>query len=257
MVEHMRNTNGVRSQQIPAAQTRDNPLHVAACASQLVLGDCLDVLPQLPDDSIDCIITDPPYGIYYRSRSMKLPLRTVTNDGRGAYELLDQALAAAYPKLKADAHIYIFTNWQAYPFMKVVVEKYFRLKNLLIWEKNAWTRGDLKGNYGYMHEDIIYAQKFVPTNPLKRYLNGKRDGNILKYKKLPTNYMKHPTQKPLELLEYLVAKSTHPGDTVLDMFMGSGSTCLAAKRQQRHYIGIELEQVWYDVAKQRVACEGA
>jgi len=135
----------------------------------------------------------------------------------------------------------------------VIEEEGYEIKNLLIWEKN-WSRGDLKGNWGYSYEMVIYFKKRNTSSKLRRFLRGKREGNILKFKKLPTNYMKHPTEKPVELLKYLIEKTTAPGkdEVVLDMFMGSGSTCVAARDTGRVYIGIELEGVWFEVARQRL-----
>jgi DNA modification methylase len=100
--------------------------------SQLFLGNCLDVLPQLPDGSVDCIITDPPYGINYQSRSHFLPLNRIANDDEGAHDLLDESLAVAWRKLKNDRLLYVFTNWQAYPAVANVVKKHFNLKNVLV-----------------------------------------------------------------------------------------------------------------------------
>jgi DNA modification methylase len=82
---------------------------------------------------------------------------------------------------------------------------------------------------------------------------GSRDANILQFDKVPANHMRHPTEKPVKLLKYLITKSTAKGEMVLDMFMGSGSTCLAAKQLNRKYIGIELEKVWFDVAQTRLS----
>ena len=214
--------------------------------SQPYLGDCLDVLTTLADESVDLILTDPSYGNEYISRSHSLPLTKIANNGQEAYDLLDQALAIAWHKLKPDRHVYIFTNWQVYEPMAAIVRKYFKIKNVLVWEKNNFTRGDLKGNYGYSTEWIMYAHKgWWP-------LNGKREGNVLHYKKVPTQSMRHPTEKPVELLKYLIEKSTLEGEIVLDMFMGAGSTCVAAKRTNRRYIGIELEQEWFAVATKRL-----
>lgn len=217
--------------------------------SQLLLGDCLELLHDLPDHSVDCVITDPPYGISYLSRSRTMVQTRIANDGPEAYSLLDKALALAERKLKCDSHVYVFSTWQAFTDMAAVVMRYFLLKNVLVWVKNNRTRGDLKANYGYQHELVLYAHKG------RRYLNGSRDANILSFKKVPTQAMQHPTEKPLAMLEYLIGKSTQEGETVLDPFMGVGSVCAAAKNLGRHYIGIELEQVWYDIARQRL--EGA
>lgn len=214
--------------------------------SYLFLGDCLDVLAMLPDGSVDCIIADPPYGIHYQSRSHALPLDHVAHDDESAYDLLNTTLSYAWHKLKENSHIYIFTNWQALAQMGAVVEKHFALENVLVWVKNNRTRGDLKGNYGYQHEMILYAQKG------RRDLAGTHDANVLHFDKVPSNHMVHPTEKPVQLLEYLIEKSTSVGETVLDMFMGSGSTCLAAKHLNRNYVGIEIEPVWYRVARGRL-----
>ena len=222
--------------------------------SQLFLGDCLDILMTLPDNSIDCLLTDPPYGFNYRSRSHKLPLTKIANDRFEAIPLLRAALRLVYAKLKENGVGLIFTNWQCYCSMAAVIEEEgYAIKNVLIWEKNAWSRGDLKGNWGYSYEMVMYFKKRSTPSKLRRLLCGKREGNILKFKKLPTDGMQHPTEKPVELLTYLIGKTTAPGDMVLDMFMGSGSTCVAANNINRRYIGIELEPVWFQIAQTRVA----
>ncbi len=223
------------------------PAVVESLLSSIYLGNALDVLRMLPDNSVDLILTDPPYGINYMSRSKSLPLTKISNDKASeAYELLDNVLNLAEKKLKPDRHIYIFINWQAYEGMAPVVKKYFKLKGALAWIKNNRTRGDLKGNYGYQYEMVLYAHKG------RRWLFGKRDSDILYFDKVPTQYMQHPTEKPIKLLEYLIGKSTEVGEVVLDMFMGSGSTCVAAKNTGRRYIGIEMEPTWFAVAKKRL-----
>ncbi|HVB24075.1 MAG TPA: DNA methyltransferase [Ktedonobacteraceae bacterium] len=215
-------------------------------SSFLFHADCLEVLGDLPDNSVDCIITDPPYGINYKSLSHSLPKATIANDGPEAYDLLDKALALAVNKLRLNSHVYIFTDWHAYEPMAEVVKRYFNLKNVLVWVKNNRTRGDLKGNYGYQHEMVFYAHKG------RRHLVGKRDGNVLNFNKVYSNRMIHPVEKPIKLLEYLIGKSTNEGETVLDPFMGSASTCIAARNLKRNYIGIELDEVWYKVARERL-----
>lgn len=219
--------------------------------NQLYLGDCLDVIPKLFDNSIDLLCLDPPYGYFYRSKSHKLPLTTIANDRHEAIPLLQNMLTLAHPKLKEDGVGLIFSNWQCYPAMKAVIDQLFDIKNVLIWEKNAWSRGDTKGNWGYQYEMVIYFRKQIKPK-FRRFLRGKREGNILKYKKLPTNYMFHPTEKPIDMLEYLIEKTTEPGDMVADFCMGSGSTCVAAKNLGRNYIGMEIEEAWYNVARERL-----
>ena len=214
--------------------------------SQIYLGNALDVLRMLPDNSIDLILSDPPYGINYLSRSHSLPLTKIEGDDDDAYKLLDETLAIAYDKLKPDRHVYIFTNWQAFSGMAPIVKKYFKLKGALAWIKNNRTRGDLKGNYGYQYEMVLYAHKG------RRWLLGKRDSDVLQFDKVPTQAMQHPTEKPVALLKYLIEKSTLPGEVVLDPFMGSGSAGEAALASGRRFLGIEMEPTWFEVAKKRL-----
>lgn len=213
----------------------------------LHLGDCRDVLDQLPDGSIDLLLTDPPYGLNYISPARTLPFAPMVNDdGEAAFEVLDGALAVALPKLKPDSHVYVFTCWKTVRPMAAVVRQYFRLSNVLVWVKNNWGVGDLEGAYGEQTELILFAQKG------HRALNGVPQSNVLPFGRVGTNQLQHPTQKPVELLGYLIAKSTYPGALVADPFMGSGSTCIAARNTGRRYLGIEIDQQWYQVALQRM-----
>jgi site-specific DNA-methyltransferase (adenine-specific) len=215
----------------------------------LLLGDCREVLHSIADNSIDCILTDPPYGLAYVSEHKILPDKQLINDGeKEALDVLDEALALAKRKLKHNSHIYIFCSWKTDHLVKPLVAKYFTIKNILVWEKNNWTSGDLEGNYGQIHEFIIFAHKG------RRHLNGRRDASVLHFNRVPENTPnRHPTEKPIALLEYLIEKSTQEGETVLDMFMGNGSTCLAAKNLKRNYVGIEIDQKWYEIAQSRLA----
>lgn len=110
--------------------------------------------------------------------------------------------------------------------------------------------GDLKGAYQKSAEFIIFATKG------RHILNGKRDKDVLHFKRVPSNQLVHQNQKPLKLIMYLIQKSSKRGDTVLDCFMGSGTTCLASKKLRRNYIGIELDETYYNIAKKRVEITG-
>lgn len=235
------------------------PAHFATPHTSAVhLADCLDFLPTLADNSIDLLLTDPPYGINYLSRSKSLPLVRIKNDRFEAYPLLRNMLRTVYPKLKHNAIGMIFSNWQAYSSMEAIIEEEgYLITNVLTWKKNAWTRGDLKGRWGYRTELIIvFRKKSLPTK-LRRFLNGKRDGDVLEFDKVPTQKMKHPTEKPPELLRYLIEKSTQLGEAVLDPFMGVGGVVAEAHKSGRIGIGTEMELVWFEVARQRLEAYAA
>ena len=116
----------------------------------------------------------------------------------------------------------------------------------MIWVKNNWTAGDLKGAYAKQTEFIIYAVKG------RHILNGKRDSDVLHYNRVVGKNQLHQNQKPVDLLEYLIGKSSDENDTVLDCFMGSGSTGVACKNLNRNFIGIELDEEFYDMAVKRL-----
>ena len=214
-----------------------------------ILGDCTQVLATIPDNSLDLLLTDPPYGIDYESENREVnPFGKFENDTlEKTLQTLDKALALAYGKLKENSHVYLFTSWKTYPFIQPIVAHYFVVKNLLVWEKNNWTAGDLDANYGQIHEFILFAHKG------RRHLNGRRDSSILHFDRVPENDRVHPTEKPLQLLEYLIEKSSLPGEVVCDPFAGVASTCLAAKQTGRTYLGIEIDTHWYEKGVERLA----
>ncbi len=215
--------------------------------ANLLLGDAIEELTKLPDDTIDCLITDPPYGIDYQSnhRTATPAFDKLENDQDTANDLLDKVLAISQNKLKINSHIYVFCSWKNFSDFESVIKKYFDIKNVLIWDKLNHGTGDLEGNYGERYEMIIFASKG------RRLLNGLRPINILPFSRVGN--MVHPTEKPISLLEFLIEKSTQEGEVVLDPFMGSGTTCKAAKNTKRNYIGIELDEQWYIEAQRRLS----
>ena len=123
-------------------------------------------------------------------------------------------------------------------------EKYFKLKNIIVWEKNNTSMGDLKGSYAPKHEFILYGHKG------RRLRNGFRYADIIKANR--TNNKLHPTQKPIDLLEIFIKQSTNENEIVLDCFMGSGSTGVACVNTGRKFIGIELDKNYFDIASKRI-----
>jgi len=212
----------------------------------LFLGNCLEEIPKLPNNSIDCLITDPPYGIDYQSqrREVKEQLPKLEGDKEQAFDLLDQMCQLIDPKIKINSHLYFFTTWKTYCEFKAIISKYFEIKNVLVWDKVNHGSGDLEGNYAERYELIIFASKG------RRILNGIREDNILVYSK---NYnLEHPTEKPVGLIEKLIEKSSNENELIFDPFMGSGSICIAAKNLHRKYIGIEIDKNWFELAQRRI-----
>ena len=203
--------------------------------NKLIIGDCLKEIPRLDNGIIDCLIIDPPYGIKFQSNYKKEKHDKIESDNQSAISLLDNSLGLIQPKLKTNSHIYIFTSWKVFDKVKPIVEKYFDIKNCLVWNKNIYGMGDLNNNYADSYELIIFA-----TQGKRKLYAEKRPLNILNYN--PTENTNHPTEKPVDLLKELISNSTKEGEIVLDYFAGSGSTLKASKECKRKWLGIEIKE---------------
>jgi site-specific DNA-methyltransferase (adenine-specific) len=205
-------------------------------------GDCIDILKLADSESVDLVITDPPYGMSFRSNYRKVRYNLIVNDDGILWskEITDQLFRV----MKPNTHLYWFCSYHNVDVFKKELERLFTIKNILIWEKNNTGMGDLTGSYAPKYEMIIFAQKG------RRLLNGRRDPDILHFNR--TGNVNHPTEKPVDLLEYLISKSSGEGDTVLDPFIGSGSTAVACKKTLRNYIGIEIDQAFCKKAEERL-----
>ena len=201
---------------------------------KLYQGDCLKVIKNIEDGSVDLVVTDPPYLKAYS---------TILNDREFD---LDKLFNEFKRILKPDGHLYIFGCWQTGDKFKQELEKYFKIKNKLIWVKNNWSAGDLFWTYGQSYEEIWYA-----TNGRKK-LNGKRDRDCLFYNRVAGKKQLHTNQKPVELLEFIIEKSSNEQDVVFDPFMGSGSTGVACLNTNRNFIGIELDEGYFEIALNRI-----
>lgn len=209
---------------------------------EFLRGDCFKMLPKIPEESIDLVLTDPPYGIDYQSnrRVAKEKLPKFANDVELSW--LPRFVEEVHRVLKPDRHFYCFTRFDTYPIFYQEISARFKIKNCLIWVKNNHGSGDLKGSYAPQSEMIIFAVKG------KRDLFGPRESDVLQYNSVPSAFRAHSTQKPVDLLRLLIEKSTLPEEVVLDPFAGTGSTGLACKdthrqkgdKKERFYCLIEL-----------------
>ena len=217
--------------------------------SKIIHGNCLEEISRLKNESISCLITDPPYGISYISNyrlNENEITREIEGDNEDASGLLKEALNKLYSKLKINASLYVFTSWKNYSDFIPAFEKY-RIKNLLIWVKNNWSMGDLYGNYAEQYEMIIYATKGKPP------IIGSRDTNILNFDRVPNINLIHSAEKPVDLLEYLIEKSTVEKEIICDPFAGSGSTYIASQNKNRNCISIEKDSKHYKTIIDRIS----
>lgn len=207
--------------------------------------DCLEFMKQLPDKSIDLVLTDPPYGMNYTRHIENKKFDNITNDDNLIW--LGEYCETTKIISKNNAHIYIFCSWHNIDIFKSILQKYFHFKNLLIWDKNSQGMGDLRTDYGCGYEFICFCTN---TKEKMKSLNGTRDNNIVKIPNCINDI--HPTQKPIQLFEYLINKSSNENDLVLDCFSGSGTTAIACSELKRNFICIEKDKGYYEASCQRL-----
>lgn len=212
----------------------------------LMNGDCLELMKQIPDGSVDMVLTDPPYGMAYQSnrRTATEKFNKIAQDDELSW--LDGFCDEIYRVMRNDTAAYVFCSWHKVDVFKAALERRFKIKNLLVWVKNNHGSGDLKGAYAPKHEFVFFVQKG------RCFLRDGRRPDILEYAKISGSKMVHPTEKPIDMLERLIKDASDEGDTILDPFMGSGTTGVACVNTGRSFIGIELDPDYFRIAKERI-----
>lgn len=253
------------------------PTGIDSILNKTILGDCLEVIPLLPNSFIDLLIVDPPYNLDKDFHGKKF--KKTSDD---VYEEYTETwVKAIIPHLKKEATIYICCDWVSSPSIGRVLKKYFHIQNRITWQREKgrgaltnWKNGmeDIwfatnSKNYTFNVEDVKVRRKVIA--PYK--VDGKpkdweetAEGNFrnthpsnfwddisIPYWSMPENTA-HPTQKPEKLLAKLILASSNAGDVVFDPFLGSGSTSVTAKKLGRQYIGIEVNPQYCVWAEKRL-----
>ena len=214
--------------------------------NKIYQGDCLEVMKEIDDKSIDCIIVDPPYGIDFQSawRTDKTQWKPkIINDKTPFTAWTDEAFRV----LKDNSGILCFTRWDTeQQFRDALTKSGFKCKQQIIWDKVVHGMGDLKGDFASQHENIIFATK-------GRFIfKGKRPKSIFRFQRVTPDKLVHPNEKPIELLKELTRAITVENDLVLDCFAGSGSLGQACKNLNRNYILIEQDENYCKIAEERI-----
>ena len=210
---------------------------------QLFQGDCLEVMDKLIEQNvkINAIITDPPYGINLtpQRKTGKFKNTKVLNDD--SLEWIDDFVDKSF--LLTNNLTIVFCGWQTIDVVKKSLERKYIIKNILVWNKDWFGMGN---NYRPNYELIILACKKNFTT------KSNNKSNILTYRRLSPKKMLHSCEKPISLLEDLILELTDENDIILDTFMGSGSTGVACLNTNRKFIGIELDEKYFEIAKNRI-----
>lgn len=211
----------------------------------IIHGDSVKILPTLEKKSFDLLLSDPPYGMDFKSGWTDKD--KIANDKiDDTVNLFENVLKESIPLLKDDAHFYLFGSIDYLVQIRPIIEKYLNLKNVLIWDRKVIGMGDLR-TYGKSY-DVIY----FGYNKVWKDLNGTRDRDLLSFNRVDPAKNIHPTEKPIDLLEYLIKKSSIEGSKVLEPFAGGGSTLVACKNTNRLGTGIEIEEKYVQLIKSRL-----
>jgi len=215
----------------------------------LYCGDCIEILREFPGESIDLILTDPPYGVNSKEAN--------GIDYKDRFYDVGKVSRELFRILKNNNRAYIFTAQKT--FIEVVKEfenSRFKLHQTLIWFRPNLAGGTKKKTYDFtsVYEQILNLHKGKPAK-LKK-VEGFNNLDVLKYTQPQSNLKKdrrfHVHQKPLKLIEHLIAVSTDRHNLVLDCFAGSGTTLVACERLDRRWIGIEVNPEYCEIAKRRL-----
>ena len=207
--------------------------------------DCLEGMKRIPDKSVDSVICDPPYftGMThgYDEKARLLDLNICRPFYQQVYEEIKRILTAA-------GSLYWFCDWRSMGFYLSAMESArLPVKNCLIWDKG----GGIGNYYRFTHEMILFAT-------FNKQFRGPVGANIISgipgfsYNARIDGGKVHQAQKPIALIEKLIKDSSREGDTVLDSFMGSGTTGVACVNLNRRLIGFELDAGYFEIAKKRI-----
>lgn len=231
---------------------------------QLFNDDCFAVMEGLEDNSIDLVLTDPPYGITACKWDSVIDLKRMWGElNRISKERSPIVLFAAQPvtttligsNIKRYRHQWIWDKNKGGNFASVKYQPFKVCEDVLVFSPGnkavnyypIMRKGKMRNKGGYSTSNVYgikpnkatFNDLYHPTN-LLTFSNASQKGKI------------HPTQKPVELLEYLIKTYSKEGETVLDFTMGSGSTGMACQNLNRDFIGIELDEVYYSKAYDRL-----
>lgn len=142
--------------------------------------------------------------------------------------------------------MYFNTDWRTYPFLYPIIQNFFNVKNLIIWDYE-WIKAG--SHYRFSHEFIIYA---VKGNAKRTFSASERDVWRIRPINFTSKNKLHNAQKPIELVDKIITNSSNEGDIVLDTFMGSGTTAISCIRNNRNFIGFEIDEGYYKTCIERV-----
>ena len=233
--------------------------------------DCFKILPHLESNSIDCIITDPPYflsndGITCKAGKMVSVNKGAWDKRKGFDEIFSFNLnwiEESYRLLKEGGTLWVSGTFHNIYIIGSIIDSMddFKILNNITWIKTAPPPNLSCRFFTHSTETVLWVRKgkkskhYFDYELMKKTNDGKQMKDVWtigRPKKKEKEFGKHPTQKPEEIIERMILSSTKEKDVILDMFNGSGTTGVVSLRNNRKYIGIELEKEYYRLTEKRI-----
>lgn len=225
---------------------------------KLFNADCFDKLKEIPDKSINLILCDPPYNLAnYSTGNMNFSWRAEINNDVAEWDekVLDPAdLVQEFKRIiKPDGNIFIFTSYNLIGKYHEAFDPEFDTFQFMVWHKTNPIPNIRKSSFLNSCELIVclwnkgHTWNFTKQNEMHNFIESPICMGSERLKN-----PKHPTQKPVKILEHIINIASNENDIVLDMFMGVGSTGAAALNLNRRFIGIELDKEYYNAAVKRL-----
>lgn len=242
---------------------------------RIIHGDALEVLQQIPDESIDLIFVDPPYNIGKNFAGRKDKWKTDKDYLDWCYQWIDLCIQ----KVKPNGSLYLMTSTQFMPYFDLYVRDKVTILSRIVWSYDS-SGVQAKNYFGSMYEPILYCVKNMNNytfnsddilveaktgakrklidyrkDPPQPYKTEKVPGNVWDFARVRyrmEEYENHPTQKPISLLERIIKASSNEGDVVLDPFCGTFTTCFVAQQLKRRFIGIEIQEEYFKIGLRRL-----
>lgn len=241
----------------------------------IIHGDSLEILPTIPNGSIDLIFADPPYNIGKTFSNFKDSWSSISDYTSWCYQWLEHCIRI----LKPTGSLYVMTSTQSMPYLDIWLRDRINIASRIVWHYDS-SGVQAKSHFGSLYEPILHCtkhKKHYTFNSDEIAVEARTGAvrNLIDYRKnvpapysttkVPGNtwyiprvryrmpeYEEHPSQKPGKLMERIILASSNVGDTVLDPFAGTFTTCAVAQRLERHTIGIELQVEYVKVGIRRL-----
>ena len=244
---------------------------LSVSSKEIILDDCFDIMPKLKSSSVDCIITDPPYFLSNDGITCKNGKMVSVNKGDWdkkdnfdqIYSFNYNWIKESFRLLKDGGTMWISGTYHNIYIIGSIIQSFkeFRILNNITWQKKSPPPNLSCRFFTHSTETILWVRKGQKSKHTFDYELMKLQNDNKQMKDVwiigrPTKdekkFGKHPTQKPFDLFERMILSSTKENDLVLDMFCGSGTSGVAAKKHNRNYIGIENNKDFYNIAKKRI-----